>query len=262
VVQIGPRRVSYQRRGSGDPLLLIHGMAGHHRLWGEDLLDALARSFDVITYDHRGIGESEDDGGYFSIADLADDAVGLLDALGIARTNLLGFSMGGMVAQEIAIRHGGRVLAQVLAATYAGGRGSSLEAPGPMLMLAGMRTGDLDATVRAGYEANLSPAYTAQEAHYEPFKAMSLSVSVPIPVVLRQAQAVFGHDASARLVGVIVPTLVVHGTADQMLDVRNATQIAELLPNASLHTIAEAGHLFYLERPDETVELLRGHFGA
>src|SRR5689334_3317438 len=91
----------HQRRGSGEPLLLIQGMSGTHLSWGEPFVQDLERSFDVIAYDHRGIGRSSPVTDPFTIGDLAEDAAGLLDALGLESAHVLGISMGGMIAQEL-----------------------------------------------------------------------------------------------------------------------------------------------------------------
>lgn len=256
---LGARRLAYVRQGSGEPLLLIQGMAGHHGVWGDAFLDALAADFDVVAFDHRGVGDSTDVGGEFTIADLADDAALVLDALDWPAAHVMGISMGGMVAQELAIRHPDRVRTLVLGCTYAGGAGSALDAPGPMEMFQAMQTGDIEAVVKASYTANLSSAYTDDQAHYEPFRAASLSVRIPVTTVMRQAQAAILHDTSTRLNAVTAPTLVLHGTADRMLPISNAEHIAGLVPGAQLEVFDGVGHLFWWERTDLSAELVREH---
>src|SRR6266513_2934017 len=93
--------IHYVRRGEGEPLLLIQGMSGSHLAWGEPFLTNLERDFDVVAYDHRGVGHSSRVTDPFSITDLADDAAALLDALGWGSAHVVGISMGGMVAQEL-----------------------------------------------------------------------------------------------------------------------------------------------------------------
>jgi pimeloyl-ACP methyl ester carboxylesterase len=89
-----------ERRGSGEPLLLIMGMAGNHRLWGEPFLAALSQHCEMLIFDQRGIGTSDRADGQFSTADLADDAASLLDEAGWSAANVFGISLGGMVAQD------------------------------------------------------------------------------------------------------------------------------------------------------------------
>ncbi len=259
---LGGRVLSYERRGSGDPLLLIMGMAGHAGLWREDFLAGLAEDFDVVVYDHRGIGASTDVEGPFSIADLAEDAVALLDALGWDSAHVFGISMGGMVAQELVLSHEQRVRRLVLGCTYCGGPRTNPMAPGPMRMMGAMNSGNLDESLRAGFEANLSPAWTADEAHWAEFRQLALAARVPVPVVLRQAQAAFVHDTSTRLPGVTAPTLVMAGTADEMVLYPNNEVIAALIPEATLHPLPDVGHLFWWERRDEVLEAISKHLSG
>ncbi len=256
---LGSRRLHYFRDGSGAPLLLIQGMGGHHAAWGPSFLAPLERHLDVVAYDHRGIGESTDVSGAFTIVELAADAVALMDAIGWDSAHVMGISMGGMVAQELVLRYPERVRSLVLGCTYAGGAGAALDAPGPLQVLEAMNTGDVEFAMRAMYEANLSVGFRAEESHYEAFKQMGLSVRVPAQLVMRQAQAAFFHDASARLPQLRAPTLVLHGTADRMVRYSNAEHIAGLVPGSRLRAFDDAGHLFWWEQPALSAELVREH---
>ena len=261
LADIGGRTLYYERRGpqGAPPLLLIQGMAGHHGIWGEPLLSRLERDFDVVAYDHRGVGDSTDVPGAFTTAELATDAIALLDVLGWGSAHVFGISLGGMVAQELALAHPGRVRRLVLGCTYAGGAGSTLDAPGPMRMLEAMNTGDAEASVRAAFHANLSSTYTADDSRFQPFMTAALSVVVPVALVLRQAQSALQHSTSERLPVLGAPTLVVHGNADEMVRYSNGVQIAGLIPGARLHTFDGVGHLFWWERPADTAEVIRQH---
>src|SRR5262245_34560699 len=97
------RRLHHETRGDGEPLLLIQGLSGTHLAWGEPFLAALGPGLSSIVYDHRGIGLSGPLDGSFTIADLAGDAIGLLDELGLQSAHVMGISMGGMVAQEVGL---------------------------------------------------------------------------------------------------------------------------------------------------------------
>ncbi|SHF50186.1 Pimeloyl-ACP methyl ester carboxylesterase [Jatrophihabitans endophyticus] len=265
-VQVGDHALSWRRRGAGPPLLLVQGMAGHHALWGEAFLAALAADFDVVTFDHRGIGADRDGPdavGDFTVADLAADAAAVLDVVGWDDAHVLGISLGGMVAQELALGRPERVRSVVLGCTYAGGAGATLDAPGPLRLLQAMQlaatTGTVENAVRTAYEVNLSPAFRADDTQFAAFAAASLAVRVPMPVVLQQAKAVFGHDTSGRLPGLAAPTLVVHGTADQMIGYANAPVIADLVPRATLRPLDGVGHLLWWEQPGVTAGLVREH---
>src|SRR5438270_1299080 len=135
LVQVGEIELDYERSGSGPPLLAIMGMSGTALHWGEPFLEALRESFEVITYDHRGVGRSTRLQGGVTIAQMAEDAAGLLRALGLDSAHVLGISMGGMVAQELALAHPELVRTLTLGCTYCGGDGASLTAPETMQRL-------------------------------------------------------------------------------------------------------------------------------
>jgi pimeloyl-ACP methyl ester carboxylesterase len=257
---VGGRRLFHQRWGGGEePLLLIQGMSGTHLAWGEPFVGELEREFDVVAYDHRGIGRSDPVDAPFTIAELAEDAVGVLDALGWESAHVLGISMGGMVAQELALRHPERVRTLMLGCTYCGGAGSSLAPPATLARLAaGMQSGDSELAIRTAFEVNVSPAFAQQPGAYETFRAMAKSLPAPVPVIMLQMQAIAGHDTSARLPSLTVPTLVVHGDADAMIPVDNGRMIASLIPGARLEVLGDVGHLFWWERPAASAALVRG----
>jgi pimeloyl-ACP methyl ester carboxylesterase len=128
-----------------------------------------------------------------------------------------------------------------------------------MRMMEAMNSGDIERAIRAGYEANLSPTYVADEANWARFREVVGSASVPVQVVMRQAQAAFVHDTSARLGSITAPTLVIAGTADDMLTYVNSELIASLIPGARLLSFDGVGHLFWWERPADTASAVREH---
>lgn len=251
----------FERRGSGEPLLLVQGMSGTHVSWGEPFRAALdAAGFETVAYDHRGIGRSAVWREPFSIVDLAEDAAGLLDAVGWETAHVLGISMGGMVAQELALRHPDRLRTLTLGCTYAGGPQGALAAPEVVQALGeAMMSGDRERALRQGYAVNVSTAYAADEANYAAFREMATSVPAAVPVIMLQMQAIAVHDTSARLGDVAAPTLVVHGTEDQMLGVANGRAIATAIPNARLEELDGVGHMFWWEAPARSADLLAVH---
>jgi 3-oxoadipate enol-lactonase len=253
--------IFHQRSGSGtEPLLLIQGMSGTHLSWGDPFLKALEDDFDVVVYDHRGVGHSGRVEAPFSIVDLAQDAAALLDALGWDDAHVMGISMGGMVAQELALRHPARIRTLTLGCTYCGGPGSALAPDATMQRLsAGMMSGDRELAIRTGFEVNVSAAFAAREDSYAPFRAMAKSLPAPVPVIMLQMQAIAGHDTSARLPSLAAPTLVIHGDEDLMLPVENGRLIASLVPGSRLEVLEGVGHMFWWEQPQRSAELLRYH---
>jgi pimeloyl-ACP methyl ester carboxylesterase len=257
---VGGRRLFHLRSGAGEPMLLIQGMSGTHLSWGEPFAADLARDFDTVAYDHRGIGRSDRVEEPFSIADLAQDAVGLLDALGWETAHVLGISMGGMVAQELALNHPERIRTLTLGCTYCGGPGSALAPQSTVERLsAGMLSGDNELAIRTAFEVNVSATFAAQDGAYETFRAMAKSLPAPVPVIMLQMQAIAGHDTSARLPSLVLPTLVLHGDQDQVLPVPNGRLIASLIPSARLEIFEGVGHMFWWEQPRRSTELVRAH---
>jgi 3-oxoadipate enol-lactonase len=260
LVRIGQAELDVERSGSGPPLLLIMGMSGTALHWGEQFLAELREDFDVIAYDHRGVGASTRLDGEITIVEMAEDAAALLEALGIAAAHVVGFSMGGMIAQELALAHPERVLTLTLAGTYCGGEGSTPTTPEVMERLGeAMMSGDAARAVRTGWEVNVSPAYAADDRAWERFQSIAAERAVAVPVVLAQLRACLAHDAKDRLAQVQAPTLVIHGSGDQVLPAANADVIAAQIEGSQLEILDGVGHLLTWETPERTAELVRSH---
>ncbi len=258
--EVAGREFHYERGGSGEPLLLIQGMSGTHVSWGEPFKGALEKSFDVVAFDNRGIGLSGPVDGPFTIVEMAEDAAALLGELGLESAHVVGISMGGMIAQELALAEPALLRSLTLGCTYCGGPGSQLMPEENLQKLvAGMASGDRDKAIRAGYEVNLSPAFRAEESTYAPFHEMATSVPAAKATIELQAQAIFGHDTSGRLGEISVPTLIVHGTEDGVLPFPNGELIASLMPGARFEVLEDVGHMFWWEQPQRSAALIREH---
>ncbi|MDX6683478.1 MAG: hypothetical protein QOG94_3517 [Solirubrobacteraceae bacterium] len=252
-----------ERRGAGEPLLLVQGMTGHSLQWGEPFLAELERDFELVLYDHRGVGRSAPSDGPFTIADLAADALAVLDGLGIDSAHVLGISMGGMIAQELALAAPDRVRTLTLGATYCGGPGAQFTDETVVNALAAaILSGDPARKVRAGWEFNVSPGFAAAEGNFERFARIAEQYPIALGMILAQVQAIMGHDTSRRLAGIGAPTLVVHGSADRMLVPANGELVAGLIPGARLELLDGVGHLFFWEQPERTAQLVREHAAA
>ena len=259
-VRAGDIELDYERSGSGPPLLLIMGMSGTALHWGEPFLELLRGDFDVIAYDHRGVGASSHLKGPTTITELAEDASRLLSALEIDSAHVLGISMGGMIAQELALAHPEQVRTLTLGATYCGGPQSVQAHPSVIQGLAAaMMSGDRERALRSGWEINVSQTMVDDADAYAAFLAISERRAVAVPVVMAQLQACAAHDTSTRLGELTTPTLVIHGTEDQPLPVDNGRQIASLIPRSKLEILDGVGHMFFWEQPERAAELLRAH---
>jgi pimeloyl-ACP methyl ester carboxylesterase len=258
-VDVAGTELYYERAGEGEPLLLIQGMSATHLAWGRPFLSGLEPNFDCIVFDNRGMGRSGRAELPFTVADMAGDAAALLGALGIETAHVVGISMGGAIAQELALAHPERIRTLTLGATFCGGPESSLMAPEDLQMLgAAYASGEPELVFRAMWEINISPAHRADDSHFAAFREMGGALPAPRPVVMQQMRACAEHDTSARLDRIDLPTLVVHGTADRLIKVDNGKLIARLIP-APIELLEDVGHMFWWEQPERSAELIREH---
>ena len=244
----------YEEHGEGEPLLLIMGWGGNAATW-KPQLPGLAERFRVIAFDNRGVGRSSAPEAPYSIAQMAEDTLGLLDALRVPRAHVFGISMGGMVAQELALRHPERLDALVLGCTTPGGRRS-----------VGYR--QLQQDIQQFEHANgdevpdmawfsdflrrlwTDHALAKSDTHLQDF-VLSLIRFPPTPHGLRnQAEAIARHDAYARLSTIARPTLVLTGDKDQLIEFENSFILAGRIPSAELRIFPGLKHAFHLEQPE------------
>jgi pimeloyl-ACP methyl ester carboxylesterase len=244
-------RIASEEHGSGFPVLLVMGL-GYGRWGWEPLVGPLAERFRVVWYDNRGIGESDVPPGPYTVADLVGDAVQVLDERGIERAHVVGTSLGGMVAQELALTHPERVEKLALLCTTPGGDGAY---PMP------------EATVRLFAEAAALPpeaalrrfvenAVSARGALVDELYARRLA-NPPDPAGWEaQAAAGASFDGFDRVGGIGKQTLVLTGDEDNVVDARNAQLLAELIPGARVRVFPGTGHLFFWERPADVAAAL------
>ena len=260
LAKVGDTVLDYERGGEGPPLLAIMGMSGTLLHWTEPFLAPLRERFDVIVFDHRGVGASTPLEGPITIREMAQDAAALLRALEIERAHLLGISMGGMIAQELVLAEPALIDTLTLGCTYCGGPDSTYgSSPARDALFEAMQSGDRERTLRAGFEANLSPVAAADPELWRTFHEIAERRAVAVPVIMAQLTAIAGHDTHARLPDVKAPTLVIHGSVDEMLDVENGRLIASLIPGAQLEVMDGVGHLFFWEQPARSAELISEH---
>jgi pimeloyl-ACP methyl ester carboxylesterase len=240
-------RMYYEVHGDGFPLLLINGLGGDHTEWLFQLPE-FSRHFKVIPFDNRGAGDSEAPQGPYSTRQMADDAAALLSFLGISRTHVLGFSMGGMIAQEVAIRHPEIVDRLVLACTSPGGKESERPAFEAIGSFAFSPENDPEEQFRRLIPFLYTDRY-CRDYPEEIDKAVRRRLSRPVslPGHASQMAAAMGHTAGERLSGISAPTLVLTGTADRLVPPVNSQRIAERIPGAKLVFLDGAPHRLFAE---------------
>jgi 3-oxoadipate enol-lactonase len=252
----GPVTIAYDVRGRGSPLVLIQGV-GVGRWGWEPVADRLARRFQVITIDNRGIGASDTAPGHYSTRMMADDVLAVLDHAGIQRASVVGTSLGGMIAQELALAHPERVDRLVLVATIPGGpRSRPMPLPTTYLFAwAPFMTSQ--AKLQQFLHATLGP----ETLRRRPKIARRLAVrklAHPQSQHAWRAQTEAGmlFNPLGRQRRITQPTLVVQGTADQIVAPGNAEVLAGLVPDARLQRFDGAGHLLYWEQPKRFVRVV------
>ena len=252
--------IHYEEAGdrSAPPLLLIMGLGLSSRAW-DTLPVRLAERFRVVVFDNRGTGRSGREGWMYRMRDLADDAATVLDAVGVAQADVFGISMGGMIAQELAIRHPHRVRRLALGATFASwlrGHKPSLRTVLDLLVVI-LRRGRVPPD-RLGRLLVSREFYAANPTRS--LEWMVRSGRAEVRCAAAQVAAIIGHAALHRLEQIRAPTLVLTGDADRLVPPRNSEVLAAAIPDARLHVLRGAGHVFPLEREEETVRALTEHF--
>ena len=283
--------IEYETHGdpAHEPLLLVMGLGAQLTLWPIEFVDALvARGFHVIRHDNRDIGLSQkfDHAGVpaipevvaammsgqapevpYTVADMAADAAGLLDALGIDQAHVVGASMGGMIVQHMAASHAHKVRTMTSIMSTTGNRELPPSKPEAMAaLLTPAPSLELEAIIASGLaraRAIGSPGYPAAEDRLRTRIASDFHRSYNPAGMARQFAAVVADgDRREMLKGVTVPTLVIHGEDDPLVPVEGGHDTAATVPGARLHTIPGMGHDVPIELVDEIAEAIAEHARA
>ena len=205
--------------------------------------------FRVIAFDNRGVGRSEKPAGPYTVAELADDAVSVLDAAGVEAAHVYGISLGGMIAQEVALRHPSRVRALVLGATTAGGANlvPASEDVNAFVRLRAQMTAEH--AVWASVPINYSKR-TRLEGGDRIAEDIAQRLRFPVEPEYYSAQLAAAHSHDAAVQDIRAPTLVVHGDEDVLIPPANGERLAALIPGAELSMWPGAAHLYFTDEPE------------
>lgn len=267
VARVGELQVSYEVRGNGRPLLLVAGTGYPGGTWWPALVDLLADRWTVVTYDHRGTGRTSGPTGEFSTRTLAEDALGLLDALGVGPALVLGHSMGGRVAQWMALDGGDRVDRLVLAASgpgpLPGSTGHTLGVP--VRAAAGMvELGYRDYIRAVQRQTFFTEGFAAAEPATVDWLADAFWAGRPSLVdYFQHVAARQQHDTVALLPQIRQPTLVLVGGEDTHRrgtgsHLEQSQYLAQTLPEATLSVIPGVKHGFLWQEPRESLARIVG----
>jgi 3-oxoadipate enol-lactonase len=249
----------YEEHGSGEPLVLIMGFTVSSIGWRWNI-PAFAQEFRTIVFDNRGVGQSDKPDEPYSMAMFADDTAGVLDGLGLDQAHIFGISMGGMIAQEFALRYPRRVKTLTLGCTHCGGPDVVLpQDPDVRRVLDDITAFDVQQAALVMTKVAVTPWFL--QKHLDVLLQLNqLSLQHPTPKhgMVRQMQAILGQDTYERLPQITAPTLVVTGKEDGLVPPENSVTLARRIPNADLVILSNASHLFNIELPETTAEVVKG----
>jgi pimeloyl-ACP methyl ester carboxylesterase len=236
--------------------VLVHGLAYDRAGWGR-LPELLASHFRVVLFDNRGVGESDAPPGPYTVAQMAGDVVQVLDEAGIERTHLFGVSLGGYIAQELALTRPERVEKLILVSAAPGGAAAVPMPAATQEVFARYPTMEREPALRMFVENSLGERGVRDlpELVEEIFQ-YRLGHAPPTEAWVAQATAGATYDNSERVAGIAHETLVIAGGADVVVDPRNADVLAELIPNARVEIVPDRGHLLVWEDSERVAELV------
>jgi len=257
--------INYKVEGQGEPLVMIMGFASSRWNWRSQTR-AFNKYYRVVTFDNRGVGKTDKPGGPYTIKMMAEDTIGLMDYLAIDRAHILGISMGGMIAQELAINHPDRVKKLVLGCTFANNKTARGELTNfsPELLEVIESAGQSGTDIRKV----MNSLAVCRFNNNNRLRKMTLSFIVRIRILLAgtrgfmgQYEAIRTHDTLDRLHLIKTPTMVITGTADRVIQPGSSEVIAGRIPDARLVKVENGSHSFFFENRDglnqEVLDFLR-----
>jgi len=258
--------VYYEIMGKGAPLVMIQGFAGNYQAWFFQTR-VFRKYYKVIIFDNRGIGKSDKSSEPYTIKTMADDVIGLLDCIGVDKAHVLGLSLGGMVAQEIAISYPERVRKLVLGSTFAVREIRDVHPD--MLKAAGIKEGTTDADIGSIDFRKLMNMMVSLSFNRMLYRMILLSLSkwsfksVNAEGYLFQLASLGDYDTLDRLHLIQAPTLVITGSGDRLVPPTMSDSIASRIPNARLVKVKGGSHAFFMEMSGrfnkEVLDFLRGN---
>lgn len=255
--------IYYEIHGSGQPLLLITGL-GYGLWYWQRLVAELSDHYQVITFDNRGAGKSSQPDGPYTVSMMAADAAGLLDGLELTQIAVLGHSLGGFIAQELAVKRPDLVGKLILASTNHGGMKVIPVTPEALEVMTS-REGDPVELVKRGIKIACAPGFV--EKHPEVVKELiDYRFTNPVPAAQYHSQVAAGAGTAAysdaqvdeRMAAIKVPTLIVSGDFDRVVPPGNAGLLAAKIAQAEVVLIPETGHMFPIENPAAAADVIKG----
>jgi pimeloyl-ACP methyl ester carboxylesterase len=237
----------YEVHGQGDPLVLIMGLRRNVKWWYRQI-PALSQHFQVIAFDNRGAGRSDKPAMEYSIRIFADDTAGLMDALDISKAHILGISMGGYIAQELALNYPAKIKSLVLGCTGCGGVRAVIMSPERMEKFMANKGLSPEEILRKDMDIYFSDHYVAKNPEIiEEFVEISMLHYQPADAFFRQFDACQRHDTGDRLNQLSAPTLIMTGDDDPLVPPQNSHVLKDLIAGAELSVFTGGRHCFFIE---------------
>ncbi len=253
---INGANIEYYVEGDGPPLLLLSGVGAHADTWGERFLELLRDDFRTIRISNRGMGKSDAGEGTLTARVMGEDAAGLLETLGVKSAHVFGYSMGGFIAQELALAHPELVGGLVLGCTSCGFSHSIPQTPEAAARFGKVFALPPDERTKAFCLAMVTDEFAENEAEFMEDRAEAHQSTDPAAFA-RQFGAIAAFDSYDRLPAISDPTLLIHGDRDIVIPSANSEILAERIPNATLQIVRGVGHMFMWERPVESAAAIK-----
>lgn len=246
-------KLYWEEHGSGAPVLLIMGLSFTHEMWFR-VLSAFIPRYRVILFDNRGVGSSDVPPGLYSIPKMATDALAVLDAAEVSAAHVIGASMGGMIAQELALRHPERVRSLVLGSTSHGG----LLARWPHFRYRprGIRWSKASRLERENALIPLLYAPATPRARIEEDFQVRCQCKWSQRGFLGQFAGILTWSSYLRLTRLKIPALVMHGAEDHLVPPENGRVVASRIPGAEFLLIPNAGHIIITDQPEAAMDAI------
>lgn len=256
-------RLYYREMGSGDPLLLIMGLGGNADWWPPAFLKYLASRYHLVAFDNRGAGRSEKPPGPYSIPQMADDAAALMDRLGWPSAHVLGMSMGGMIAQELALQHPERVRKLVLVVTTCGGPEQVPASPEVLQILYSPKEGISPEVIARSTLYILYPRKFMEENPEKMEEMVKAILRAPIApdAFALQLTAIINWSSHPRLKHIDKPTLIITGSEDILIPPENSRILARAIRGSRLVEYPGGGHGLIGQFPVEVAEEVAAFLG-
>ena len=243
-------KIYWEEQGSGPPLVLIMGLGYTSEMWHR-MLPAFAREYRTIIFDNRGVGRSSVPVKPYTVADMAADAAAVMEAAEIASAHVFGISMGGMIAQEFAIRYPRRLSSLILGCTHHGGREAVVADREVFEVLMARGNMPLEEGIRA-MVPYIYDSSTPRERIEEDLEIRRRTYPKSF-VYFGQIQAILAFDARNRLSEISARTLVLHGESDRLVPHENGRLLNLLIPNSKLVLLPRASHIFMTDQPEASI---------